>query len=144
MKYILLTVSLIIFSFTISAQYYTGQKVFASKFPQESVDLSMDTYLQINNSNIDMIVAIENVRTGKVIQHAYINSEDTYKFKNIPVGKFVCKYMWTDKFGNKNFQKDDAVLEYKENEYGGYVITMQKSVVGNLTQSSISENDFFN
>ena len=143
MKYILFTLLLII-SLNISAQYYTGQKVCNSEFPKESLDLNMDTYLQINNSNIDMIVAIENIRTGKVIQHAYINSENTYKFKNIPVGEFVCKNMWTDKFGNKNFLKDDEVLKYKENEYGGHVITMQKSVSGNLTQSSISENDFFN
>ena len=56
----------------------------------------------------------------------------------------MCKYMWTDRFGNKNFQKDDSYLEYKEDEYGGYVITMQKSVAGNLSQSSISEKDFFN
>jgi hypothetical protein len=143
MKFILTNLVLIIF-LNISAQYYTGEKVFASKFPSESIDLNMDTYLQINNSNLDIIVAIENVLTGRVIQHAYINSDDSYKFKNIPVGKYLCKYMWTDKFGNKNFQKDDSTLEYKENEYGGYVITMEKSVSGNLTQSSISENDFFN
>jgi len=33
---------------------------------------------------------------------------------------------------------------FKPNEVGGYVITMEKTVSGNLTQSSISENEFFN
>jgi len=36
------------------------------------------------------------IRLGKTIQHAYILSDDTYEFKNIPVGKYYCKYMWTD------------------------------------------------
>ena len=105
----------------------------------------MDTYLKIINSDQDLIVAIENVSTGKVIRHAYINSEEAYEFKNIPVGSYVCKYMWTDKFsGKKQYNKDDQFLEYEENQYGGYVITMEGSVNGNLSQSEISENDFFN
>ena len=140
----ILTSLMLIMSLNIAAQYFTGEKVFSSKFPTEKIDLKKDTYLEINNSNLDIIVAIENVESGKVIRHAYINSEDSYRFKNIPTGKYMCKYMWTDRFGNKNFQKDDSYLEYKEDEYGGYVITMQKSVAGNLSQSSISEKDFFN
>ena len=35
-------------------------------------------------------------------------------------------------------------MQFKANEVGGYVITMEKSVGGNLTQSGISEADFFN
>jgi len=144
MKYIITNLLFLVF-ININAQYYTGQKVFASKFPSEIFDVNMDTYLKIINSDQDLIVAIENVSTGKVIRHAYINSEEAYEFKNIPVGSYVCKYMWTDKFsGKKQYNKDDQFLEYEENQYGGYVITMEGSVNGNLSQSEISENDFFN
>tara|TARA_B110000259_G_scaffold168156_1_gene197002 strand:- start:10809 stop:11243 length:435 start_codon:yes stop_codon:yes gene_type:complete len=144
MKYIITNLLFLVF-ININAQYYTGQKVFASKFPSEIFDINMDTYLKIINSDQDLIVAIENVSTGKVIRHAYINSEEAYEFKNIPVGSYVCKYMWTDKFsGKKQYNKDDQFLEYEENQYGGYVITMEGSVNGNLSQSEISENDFFN
>ena len=144
MKYIITNLLFLVF-ININAQYYTGQKVFASKFPSEIFDINMDTYLKIINSDQDLIVAIENVSTGKVIRHAYINSEEAYEFKNIPVGSYVCEYMWTDKFsGKKQYNKDDQFLEYEENQYGGYVITMEGSVNGNLSQSEISENDFFN
>ena len=120
MKYIITNLLFLVF-ININAQYYTGQKVFASKFPSEIFDVKMDTYLKIVNSDQDLIVAIENVSTGKVIRHAYINSEEAYEFKNIPVGSYVCKYMWTDKFsGKKQYNKDDQFLEYEENQYGCY------------------------
>ena len=45
--------------FYAEAQYYTGQKVFANKFPNEIIDNSRDTYIQINNSIGDIIVALE-------------------------------------------------------------------------------------
>ena len=144
MKNVLTNLFFLVF-ININAQYYTGQKVFASKFPPEVFDIKMDTYLKIVNSDQDLIVAIENVSTGKVIRHAYINLKEAYEFKNIPVGSYVCKYMWTDKFsGKKQYNKDDQFLEYEENQYGGYIITMEGSVNGNLSQSEISENDFFN
>jgi hypothetical protein len=132
------------FLFYAEAQYYTGQKVFANKFPKEIVDDSKDTYIQINNSSGDIIVAVEQLSTGRVIQHAYIKSYETYKFNGIPEGMYVCKYMWTDRNGNRHFNKDDKSMQFKPNEIGGYVITMEKSVSGNLTQSGISESDFFN
>ena len=141
-NYLIILATLI--SINVTAQYYTGERVFALKFPSEKSNLDNDTYVQINNSNLDLIVAIEDISSGQVIQHAYIKAEDSYKFTNIPVGSYVCKYMWTDKNGNKNFQKDDSYLVYKKDEVGGYEITMQKSVSGNLSQSKISETDFFN
>tara|TARA_B100000780_G_scaffold221090_1_gene160157 strand:- start:714 stop:827 length:114 start_codon:yes stop_codon:yes gene_type:complete len=36
--------------------------------------------------------------------------------------------------------KDDKNLEFKQNEVGGVRNKYEKSVVGNLSQSSISEN----
>lgn len=140
----LLFVCFLIFSSSISAQYYTGQKVFANKFLVEISDNSQDTYIQINNSDGDIIVAVEQLRSGRVIQHAYIKSYDSYKFDGMPVGAFICKYLWTDRNGNKHFNKDDKSMQFNVNEVGGYVITMEKSVSGNLTQSGISEDDFFN
>jgi len=84
------------------------------------------------------------IRLGKTIQHAYILSYDTYEFKNIPVGKYYCKYMWTDPVtGKRLFQKDNSLMEFKVDEYGGYVITLESTTNGNLTQSSIDENEFF-
>jgi hypothetical protein len=130
--------------FYAEAQYYTGQKVFANKFPNEIIDNSRDTYIQINNSIGDIIVALEQLSSGRVIQHAYIKSYDSYKFQGIPVGIYVCKYMWTDQNGKKQFNKDDKSMQFKSNEVGGYIITMEKSPAGNLSQSRISESDFFN
>ncbi len=130
---------------TAFSQYYTGQRVFSSKFPAETKDYDRDNYVKIENSSGDIIVAIENVRTGKTIQHAYILSMDDYQFKYIPVGSYVCKYMWTDPVtGKRMFEKDNSYMEFKPNEYGGYVITMQETVYGNLDQSRIDEEDFFN
>lgn len=137
-------VCFLILSTSVRAQYYTGQKVFVNKFPTEISDNTQDTYIQINNSDGDIIVAVEQFSSGRVIRHAYIKSNDSYKFKNIPVGSFICKYMWTDRYGNKHFNKDNESMQFKANEVGGYVITMEKSVGGNLTQSGISEADFFN
>ena len=137
-------VCFLISSISVNAQYYTGQKVFVNKFPTEISDNTQDTYIQINNSDGDIIVAVEQFSSGRVIRHAYIKSNDSYKFKNIPVGSFICKYMWTDRYGNKHFNKDNESMQFKANEVGGYVITMEKSVGGNLTQSGISEADFFN
>ncbi|MDA9875450.1 hypothetical protein N9D29_05535 [Flavobacteriaceae bacterium] len=137
-------VCFLILSTSVRAQYYTGQKVFVNKFPTEISDNKQDTYIQINNSDGDIIVAVEQFSSGRVIRHAYIKSNDSYKFKNIPVGSFICKYMWTDRYGNKHFNKDNESMQFKANEVGGYVITMEKSVGGNLTQSGISEADFFN
>ena len=71
-------------------------------------------------------------------------AEQTYKFKNIPVGTYVCNYMWTDSRGKRHFNKDNSTMPFKPNEVGGYVITMEKTVNGNLSQSSISEDEFFN
>ena len=89
MKYIITNLLFLVF-ININAQYYTGQKVFASKFPSEIFDVNMDTYLKIINSDQDLIVAIENVSPGKVIRHAYINSEEAYEFKN---NIFQSKYL---------------------------------------------------
>tara|TARA_B110000211_G_C13529714_1_gene314579 strand:+ start:61 stop:504 length:444 start_codon:yes stop_codon:yes gene_type:complete len=125
------------------AQYYTGQKVFKDKFPSETKDYNQDTYLKIENDGGDIIVAIENTRTGRVIQHAYINSRDTYKFKYLPVGSFVCKYMWTDNNGRKHFQKDNSIMNYGVDEVGGYVITLEETQFGNLSQTNINESEFF-
>ena len=128
----------------LSAQYYTGQKVFSSKFPSEVKDYNQDTYILIENSSTDIIVAVEDVISGHVIQHAYITSKDSYKFEYIPVGTYVCKYMWTDTYGKKHFEKDDSSMTFKVDEYGGYVITLTEVEYGNLSQSGISEDEFFN
>ena len=143
MKNILFILALLI-SFSSFAQYYTGQRVFSDKFPTEVSDKSQDTYILIKNSNTDIIVAVKDLIRNKVIQHAYINAKDNYRFRNIPVGKYVCMYMWTDALGRKHYNIDDKSMEFPVNQIGGYEITMQKSVDGNLSQSSINEDDFFN
>ena len=131
-------------SFSISQKYYTGQRVFSNRFPKEIRDFNQDTFIKIINSKGDIIVAIEDVIKKKVIQHSYILSYDTYSFKNIPVGTYVAKYMWTDSYGNRRYEKDNSTMQFKVDEYGGYEITLEETVLGNLSQSSISENDFFN
>ena len=75
------------------SQYYTGQRVFEDKFPTEKIDKDRSSYLLIKNSDQDIIVALKDVNRDVVIQHAYIKARDNYKFKNIPLGKYVCMYM---------------------------------------------------
>jgi len=41
------------------------------------------------------------------------------------------------------FEKDNSYMEFKPDEYGGYVITLQETEYGNLDQSRIDEDDFF-
>ena len=135
---------ILLISFSSFSQYYTGQRVFAEKFPQELKDYNQDTYIKVNNVKGDIIVAIEDINLNRVIQHSYILSYQTYTFKNIPIGTYVAKYMWTDSNGNKRFEKDNSSMKFKKNEYGGYEITLEETVNGNLSQSSISENEFFN
>ena len=137
---ILLTLSSSIFY----QKYYTGQRVFSEKFPKEIFDYNQDTYIKINNAKGDIIVAIENISSNRVIQHSYIVSYDTYSFKNIPVGIYVAKYMWTDPNGRRRYEKDNSTMQFKVDEYGGYEITLKETPLGNLSQSSISESDFFN
>jgi len=128
------------------AQYYTGQKVFKDKFPSENKDYNQDTYIKIDNTCYgckDMIVAVESIGLNKVIQHAYIKSGDAHDFEYIPVGTYVCKYMWTDSNGRKHYEKDEKSMKFGYDQYGGYVITMKKTTIGNLEQEDISENEFF-
>ena len=144
LRWILIVLALSVIQAPAIAQYYTGQRVFSSKFPAETKDYQQDTYVKIENTSGDIIVAIENVRTGKTIQHAYILSTDDYEFKYIPVGRYVCKYMWTDPItGRRMFEKDNSYMEFKPDESGGYVITLQETEYGNLDQSRIDEDDFF-
>ena len=143
MKNLLFTLALFL-PLLIFSQYYTGQRVFAKKFPVEVDDKNQDTYIHIKNSNTDIIVAVKDLTKGVVIQHAYINAKGNYKFTNIPVGTYVCMYMWTDLLGKRHYNIDDKSMAFLTNQIGGYVITMQKSVAGNLSQSPIDEEDFFN
>jgi hypothetical protein len=53
-------------------------------------------------------------------------------------------YMWTDTQGKRHYNIDDKSMDFPVNQIGGYEITMQKSVAGNLTQSAIDEDNFFN
>ena len=52
--------------------------------------------------------------------------------------------MYTDKLGKRHYSKDDKTLDFLADQIGGYVITMEVSSEGNLTQSDINENYFFN
>ena len=124
----------------------TGQRIFKSKFPTETKDYNQDTYVKIDNTCsgcTDIIVAVESISLDKVIQHAYIKGGDAYEFNYIPVGTYVCKYMWTDSFGRKHYEKDEKTMRFGPDQYGGYIITMEETVSGNLHQEDISENEFF-
>lgn len=140
----ILTLALCTLSMPCLSQYFTGERVFASRFPSEIKDYSQDTYIRIENSSDDMIVAVEDVVSGKVIQHAYILARDDYDFEYIPVGTYVCKYMWTDKLtGRRMYEKDNQTMTFKVDEYGGYVISLTETIYGNLSSQSIDEDDFF-
>ena len=141
-KLLLLLLFIPLFSFS---QYFTGQRVFEDKFPVERIDKDRSSYLLIKNSDQDIIVALKDVNRDVVIQHAYIKARGNYKFKNIPIGKYVCMYMWTDRLGKRHYSIDDQYMDFPEEvtSYAYYEITMEKSIGGNLSQTSIDEEDFF-
>ena len=131
-------------TYVFSQTYYTSQRVFSDRFPEEIMDYSQKTYIKIKNTRGDIIVAIEDVNKRRVIQHSYIIAYGTYSFKNIPFGRYVAKYMWTDTHGNRRYEKDNSFMEFEVDNIGGYVITLQETTYGNLSQSDISESEFFN
>ena len=51
--------------------------------------------------------------------------------------------MWTDSYGKKRYEKDNSTMDFLKDQYGGYVITLTETPLGNLSQSGISENEFF-
>ena len=56
-------------TYVFSQTYYTGQRVFSDRFPEEIMDYSQETYIKIKNTRGDIIVAIEDVNKRRVIQH---------------------------------------------------------------------------
>ena len=145
LKFIIL-IPLVFSFYNLCAQNYTGQRIYSSKFPSEIKDSEQDTYIKINNSCYDcynIVVAIEDFYRNRVIQHAFIKKGSNYSFKNLPVGTYFCKYLWTDEYGKKHYQKDNSKMQYKLDEVGGYEIILEKTQHGNLTKSTIDEDDFF-
>lgn len=118
----ILFVYFFILSISISALYYTEQKVSANKFPIEISENPLDSYVQINCSESDTIDAIEKFKSGRVIQHAYIKSNDSYKSKGIPTSECPCKYMWTDRNVNKYFNKDNKSVQFNVNKAGALLL----------------------
>jgi len=62
-----LIIVLLFIPFLIFSQYYTGQRVFSNKFMSEIKYLNQDTYIKIENSNRDIIVAVKDLIKGRVI-----------------------------------------------------------------------------
>jgi len=112
----ILFVYFFILSISISALYYTGQKVFANKFPIEISESYHDSYIQINYFDIETVDGIEKFKSCRVIQHACIKSNDSYKFKGIPTSEYLCKYMWTDLNVNKCFNKNNKSVQFNVNK----------------------------
>ena len=51
--------------------------------------------------------------------------------------------MWTDNNGKKRYEIDNSSMDFPKDQYGGYVITLTQTPSGNLSQSAISESEFF-
>ncbi len=118
----ILFVYFFILSLSISALHYTEQKVSANKFLIEISESFQDSYIQINCSESETIDAIEKFKSGRVIQHANIKSNNSYKLKGIPTREYICKYMWIDRNGNKYFNTDNKSMQFNVNKLGALLL----------------------
>mgnify|MGYP000885084291 CR=1 FL=1 len=82
--------SLLFFTFLANAQYNTSQKVFSEDFPSEIKKNSKDTYVQLKDSDGNIIVAIVKLTASIAMEHAYKNQTKllamSSQWKNLLVG----------------------------------------------------------
>lgn len=51
-----------------------------------------------------------------------MKSNYSYKFKGIPTSEYICKYMWTDRNGNKYFNTDNKSMRFNVNKVGALLL----------------------
>lgn len=124
-----------------------------------------NAWLLFKNSNSsDAIVCLVNVTTGKTIRNEYIRAGSHYRMESIPSGTYYLKVFYGNDWnpmlynvcGTKgsfetdtHFSKSDDSSDWIEIENSEYAyttgeITLYTVANGNMSQSPINEQSFFN
>lgn len=124
-----------------------------------------NAWLVFKNSNTsDAIVCLVNVSSGKTVRNEYIRAGSHYKMESIPSGTYYLKVFYGNDWnptlqnvcGTKgsfetdvHFSKSESRSDWIEvqNNYDSYStgeITLYTVANGNMSQSPISEESFFN
>ena len=124
-----------------------------------------NAWLVFKNSNTsDAIVCLVNVSSGKTVRNEYIRAGSHYKMESIPSGTYYLKVFygndWNPTLQNVcgtrgsfetdvHFSKSEGRSDWIEvqNNYDSYStgeITLYTVANGNMSQSPISEESFFN
>jgi hypothetical protein len=124
-----------------------------------------NAWLVFKNSNTsDAIVCLVNVSSGKTVRNEYIRAGSRYKMESIPSGTYYLKVFYGNDWnptlknvcGTKgsfetdvHFSKSEGRSDWIEvqNNYDSYStgeITLYTVANGNMSQSPISEESFFN
>ena len=117
-----------------------------------------------NSNSSDAIVCLVNVNSGKTIRNEYIRAGSHFKMKSIPSGTYYLKVFYGNDWnptlqnvcGTKgsfesdaHFSKSDNRSDWIEVENSDYsyttgAITLYTVANGNMSQSPINEQSFFN
>lgn len=124
-----------------------------------------NAWLLFKNSNSsDAIVCLVSVGTGKTIRNEYIRAGSNYRMENIPSGTYYLKVFYGNDWNptlenvcgtkgsfesNPHFSKSDDSSDWIEIENSDYFystgeITLYAVTNGNMSQSPINEQSFFN
>lgn len=131
--------------------------------PQKS---KIDNYLEVQvGSGTDVAIKLMNAQTEKCVRYFFINSNSTFKIRNIPEGIFYLKIAygkdWFSKIDNGQcigkflrnqlYKKGDDYLDFnlKYNDKGykipSFKLTLdviESKAINTFSSQSISENDF--
>ena len=93
----------------VSNSQVTGSTPYKSQFGNNQVDKDSGANWKITNTDIyDMIIAIVDVY-DEVVAHAYIKKNESYMFKDLPIGSYSYKFKSGNKFfENKRLTKFDG------------------------------------
>ena len=138
---------LLLATFVSNAQV-TGSTPYMTKFGINQVDKDSGANWKITNTDIyDMIIAIVDVY-DEVVAHAYIKKNESYMFKDLPIGSYSYKFKSGSKFfENKKLTKFDGCDPEVYVCDGGPQWTMnvwvERSSNSIGVSGKISEDEFF-
>ena len=135
-----------LFGYFLSYGQYTGSTPYISEFgPNQSVYKSGANWKVINADENDIVFAV--VNNNRVIAHAYINSGDSFMFKDLPVGFYSYKFE-----NDGNYFEDIELFEFTGCDPEIYICDggWERSIEVWVERSTgyvsgkISKKDFFN
>ena len=139
---------------TANAQY-TGAKPYMDEFGYKATHQD-DAEIQVTNeSEYPMVIALVRTSDYKVVDHAYINVYQTFKFKGLPAGNYKYKAEVRDGgnayeyiAGKKSFNLDDNICPEGYTCEGRAFMALKlyysRSISNGDAPVNISKETFFN